>query len=115
MRYERKVTPIITALILVQVMASVLGQLGPPVVGFLRRVVGVPLPSPVILLSWGSLPLVLGSSASFLATSKVASVSPRFVRFHWSSCPRFPISLDVVQEARFPDSGFSRFQFLMSR
>ena len=115
MRYERRVTPIITALILVQVMASVLGQLGPPVVGFLRRVVGVLPPRPVILLSWGSLPLVLGPSASFLATSKVASVSPRFVRFHWSSCPRFPISLDVVQEARFPDSGFSQFQFLMSR
>ena len=115
MRYVRRVTPIITALILVQVMASVLGQLRPPVVGFLRRVVGVLPPSPVILLSWGSLPLVLGPSASFLATSKVASVFPRFVRFHWSSCPRFPISLDVVQEARFPDSGFSRFQFLMSR
>ena len=115
MRYVRRVTPIITALIFVQVMASVLGHLGTPVVGFLCRVAGVSLPSPVLLLSWGSLPLALGSIASFLATFEVASVFPRFVRFHWSSCPRFPISLDVVQEARFPDSGFSRLQFLMSR
>ena len=64
-----RATPIITALILVMVMASVLGQLRPPVVGFLRRVVGVLPPSPVILLSWGILPLVLNPSVSFLATS----------------------------------------------
>ena len=115
MRYVRRVTPIITALIFVQVMASVLGHLGTPVVGFLCRVAGVPLSSPVLLLSWGSLPLVLGLIASFLAASEVASVLPRFVRFHWSSCSRLPISLDVVQEAWFPDSGFSRLQFLISR
>ena len=115
MRYVCRVTPIITALILVMVMASVLGQSRPPVVGFLRRVVGVLPPSPVILLSWGILPLVLDLSASFLATSMVASVSPRFVRFHWSSRSWLPSSLDVVQEARFPDSGFSRLQFLVLR